>query len=357
MAPDPGATATSDVAARVAGARSRLRSALERSIRLSPDVAAEVDRLSAAYRSPQPGGEASISLADARSAAAYAAARMPATFAASARAMAEGADRLPGFAPRSLLDVGAGTGATTWAARAVWPDLASCTLVEREAAAAILGRVLIDDDRVAWQIANAATATLPEADLVTAGYVLGELDAGARPRIVERLWAATRGAIVLVEPGSRAGYRADPRRTFDPDRRRCPDRRSLPGQRCLPRDRAGLVPLPRPSRSQPAPTPGEACGAIVGGRAVRIRRGRAPGGGRRPTAAHRPGPAAPPAGRRRAPGLRRRSHRDRRPEPPRRSGLRDRPRPGMGRPVRLKRARVAATISREPQARRRTHRG
>ncbi len=131
---------------------------------------------------------------------------MPATFAAAARAMAAGADRLPGFAPASVLDVGAGTGATTWATRAVWPSLASGALVERERAAISLGRTLIGDERFAWQVGDATTAELPPSDLVTAGYLLGELADDARGRVVDGLWAATRGAIVLVEPGSRAGF-------------------------------------------------------------------------------------------------------------------------------------------------------
>jgi len=41
---------------------------------------------------------------------------------------------------------------------------------------------------------------------VTAGYLLGELAPGAVESTVRRLWAATRGVVILVEPGSRAGY-------------------------------------------------------------------------------------------------------------------------------------------------------
>jgi ribosomal protein RSM22 (predicted rRNA methylase) len=138
---------------------------------------------------------------------------MPATFAAGARAMAAAAERLPGFAPRSLLDAGAGTGATAWAATALWPGIRAVTLVEREATAVRLGREiatlggaqsgLLD---ATWRTADAGVGTLPAADLVTAGYFLGELPPDRLHATIERLWAATRRAIVLVEPGSRAGF-------------------------------------------------------------------------------------------------------------------------------------------------------
>jgi len=185
-----------------------LRAALAGAIRLTPAVADEAAALSAAYRA----GAAPRHLGDRRSADAYASVRMPATFAAAAKAFAAGADRLPGFAPRSLLDVGAGTGATSWAATAVWPSLRALTLVEREAPVVDVGRALgaaSGDPRLVgatWRRADAMDSALPAADLVSAGYLLGELAPGVIEGAVERLWAATRGVVVLVEPGSHAGY-------------------------------------------------------------------------------------------------------------------------------------------------------
>src|SRR5262245_58986458 len=110
--PPPTPLSAPDRVSRVADAGARLRTALARTIRLTPAIEAEAGAISERYR----GGGPAPDLDDRRSAAAYAAARMPATFAATARAMAEGAARLPGFAPTALVDVGAGTGASTWAA-------------------------------------------------------------------------------------------------------------------------------------------------------------------------------------------------------------------------------------------------
>jgi ribosomal protein RSM22 (predicted rRNA methylase) len=187
---------------RVAATARHLRASLARAIRSTPTLEADAAALSRMYRS---GGPAPV-LADPRTALAYASVRMPATFAATARALAAGAERLPGFEPHTLLDVGSGTGAAAWAATAVWPELETVALVERELAVADLGRRLAADRAWSWRAADVSTVDLPEADLVTAGYLLGELPPDAVDRAVDRLWTATRGALVIVEPGSRAGF-------------------------------------------------------------------------------------------------------------------------------------------------------
>jgi ribosomal protein RSM22 (predicted rRNA methylase) len=183
-----------------------IRRAVERTIGIDPD-AATAAALSEAYRSRgRP-----PSLDDPSPAAAYSVSRMPATSASAARAFAATADRAPGFAPATLLDVGAGTGATAWAARAVWGSVRQATLIDQARAAVELGRRLAasSGDEVlasaAWRVA-ALPGDLPRADLVTAGYVLGELDSPDAAVLVDQLWAATRGVLVLVEPGSRAGF-------------------------------------------------------------------------------------------------------------------------------------------------------
>jgi ribosomal protein RSM22 (predicted rRNA methylase) len=136
---------------------------------------------------------------------------MPATFAAAARALVAAADASPGFMPRTLLDVGGGTGAVAWAARAVWPSIDTIAIGDREPAALELGRQLAagsEDEALlgaSWR-RRAAGDALETADLVTAGYLLGEVDEGERRRVVDRLWTATRGVLVVIEPGSRAGF-------------------------------------------------------------------------------------------------------------------------------------------------------
>jgi ribosomal protein RSM22 (predicted rRNA methylase) len=79
--------------------------------------------------------------------------------------------------------------------------------VERQPSAIELGRSLLGEPAGTWRHGSAAAADLAGSDVVVAGYLLGELGAGERPAVVDRLWTATGGALVLVEPGSRAGYR------------------------------------------------------------------------------------------------------------------------------------------------------
>ena len=187
---------------RVAATARHLRVSLGQTVRSTPTLEDDAGALSRAYRS---GGDAPV-LADPRAALAYASVRMPATFAAAARALAAGADRLPGFEPRSLLDVGAGTGAAAWAASAIWPDVETVSLLEREPVVVELGRRLAADRAWSWRTGDVVTAELPAVDLVTASYLFGELPRDVVDTAVDRLWAATRGALVIVEPGSRAGF-------------------------------------------------------------------------------------------------------------------------------------------------------
>src|SRR5579883_2770198 len=91
-----------------------LRQALEALLEQVPrkELAAAATAISEGYRHGRP----SHAIATPLQALAYAVARMPATYAAAAAVFARLSEVMPDFAPASLLDVGAGTGAGTWAA-------------------------------------------------------------------------------------------------------------------------------------------------------------------------------------------------------------------------------------------------
>ena len=203
-----------DRRAALAATAASLRSALARTVPVGPDVTAAAATLSAAYRSRDRASSGQGHVGDPRLAAAYAAARMPATFTSSGLAMLEAALSLPGFAPRSLLDVGTGTGAAAWAARAVWPTIDAMVLIDREPRMIDLGRKIAASGdphgplaSAMWRTERVGAGPLDAADLVSAAYVLGELADEEAGAAVTALWAATRGVLVIVEPGSPAGFR------------------------------------------------------------------------------------------------------------------------------------------------------
>ncbi len=189
-----------------------LRQAIDRELEgiALADLARAAATLSRRYRAETRDGRLHVD--DALSARAYLTTRLPATFAAVAAAGRAVADALPGFAPASVLDIGAGPGTATWAAAALWPGLAIADLVEasaamREIGARVGGALALD--RVAWHAGSAPdglTGTGP-ADLVLMAYVLDELDPAARPPLIERLWALTGDVLLLVEPGTTEGWK------------------------------------------------------------------------------------------------------------------------------------------------------
>jgi ribosomal protein RSM22 (predicted rRNA methylase) len=142
---------------------------------------------------------------------AYLAIRASATFAAIRRVLVELGSLRPGWAPKSVLDLGAGPGTATWAAAAVFPSIERADLVEREPEMAALGvrlakRGLAGVLAASWNIADAAETTVPTSDLVVAAYVLGELGHHRERSALERWWGSTSGELVLVEPGTPAGF-------------------------------------------------------------------------------------------------------------------------------------------------------
>lgn len=172
-------------------------------------LAAATQALSQRYRNEVRDGR--LHLSDQLAAQAYIATRMPATYAAIHTSLAAAAQRLPDFSPASLLDLGAGPGTALWAAESVWPDLQSATLIETSPFIRAMGQILAATSSVAridWQDANIARATpTAAADIVTLAYVLDELEPAERTKLVDSLWSRTRGLLVIVEPGTTAGWR------------------------------------------------------------------------------------------------------------------------------------------------------
>jgi len=163
------------------------------------------------YRS----GEAShATIRDPDDALAYAFTRLPATYAATAAALAAAHDARPDYSPRSLIDAGAGPGTAAWAAVEQFPALADVRLVDAsshlralaltclEASPAPALRTATYDQGDILSIARGGAS----ADLVIASYVIGELAPDRLPRLADTLWSAAAGMLLVVEPGTPAGF-------------------------------------------------------------------------------------------------------------------------------------------------------
>ena len=187
-----------------------LRAALEARLHgVSRNEAAErAGVISKTYRD----GGGSTAIASETDALAYALARMPATYAADVASLNALLDIRPEFAPKSLLDIGAGPGTATWAATEAFPSLQSLTLFDANDALRKLALDLFSRSDRSGHInyergeARALVARANAADLVVASYVIGEMDEAERALLAHLMWEKTRDTLLVVEPGTPAGY-------------------------------------------------------------------------------------------------------------------------------------------------------
>lgn len=143
---------------------------------------------------------------------AYALARMPATYAAITASLNALAGIAPDFAPKSLLDVGAGPGTASWAAAEAFSSLSAFTLLDANRALRALALELggasarLRGMTYRQGEARAELARADAADLVVASYVIGEISEAERKPLADLMWAKTRDTLLVVEPGTPAGH-------------------------------------------------------------------------------------------------------------------------------------------------------
>ncbi|SFT67782.1 small ribosomal subunit Rsm22 family protein [Mesorhizobium sp. YR577] len=174
-----------------------------------PKLKQAADTLSRRYRAETRDGR--LHLSDDLAAKAYLATRLPATFAAVRASMEMVAESLPDFSPKTLLDVGAGPGTAFWAARDCWDGLEEAVLVEtspsiRAVGAGLAGHATPTIARYVAADVSGGLRDLQPVDLVTLAYVLDELDPAKIDPLIDRLWSLTTGTLVIVEPGTPAGW-------------------------------------------------------------------------------------------------------------------------------------------------------
>lgn len=164
--------------------------------------------LSLRYRTDEKAPAGVRLLANEEEMRAYCAFRMPATYAALVKAMRM-MQECGVQTPESLTDVGSGTGSALWAAGEVFEEMREAHLYERESGMIALAKQLAAgrvEAQVDWTQGDMLAAQLKEADLVTASFCLGELEQSKAEEMVKKLWAATKQTLLIVEPGTPAGY-------------------------------------------------------------------------------------------------------------------------------------------------------
>jgi ribosomal protein RSM22 (predicted rRNA methylase) len=174
------------------------------------EFAQRAETISQRYRS---GAGSRDAVRNSDDALAYAFTRMPATYAATAAALAVAHDVWPEFSPRSLLDTGAGPGTAAWAAVEQFSALTDVRLIDENPHLRELARACLQASSVvalrhaAYDQGDVlAIAGSGRADLVIASYVIGELAPDRLLQLADALWSATAGMLVVVEPGTPAGF-------------------------------------------------------------------------------------------------------------------------------------------------------
>ena len=171
------------------------------------ELAAKAAVISEGYRA---GAGSRATITDETSVIAYLLSRLPATYAVAAAVFHETREAAPDFAPKSVCDVGAGPGTASWAALETWRNIAQVTMADSNPAflsvakTLVVGNSAIED--TSFVVLNVGASTPPRADLVAASFVLAEVAEAKLELVVEQLWSATVETLVLIEPGTPAGF-------------------------------------------------------------------------------------------------------------------------------------------------------
>ena len=172
------------------------------------EAAGRAAAISQTYR----GGGNSNAIRTESDAIAYALARMPATYAAVVASLNALREIRSDLVPVSLLDVGAGPGTASWAAAEVFSLLNDFTLLDSNPVLRTLALDLVRGSHRLRELkyhhgsALAALKDAAPADLVIASYVIGEMSDAEQAALADAMWEKTRDTLVVVEPGTPAGY-------------------------------------------------------------------------------------------------------------------------------------------------------
>ena len=140
----------------------------------------------------------------------YAISRMPSTYCAIYSALDH---TLENYNEKinTCYDMGAGTGAATWAINQ-FIHLEKSTCFEREEVMIDIGKKLMENaefsQQTEWKQFNILKEDLKEkADFVITSYMINELPEENKNEIIKKLWNMTNKILLIMEPGTPAGFK------------------------------------------------------------------------------------------------------------------------------------------------------
>lgn len=170
------------------------------------NIIEESQKISKMYRENEGKGKKMVTQQS--EAMAYSISRMPSTYCAVYSALSQAIKNHNGEI-KTILDIGAGTGAATWAVSNLL-DVNKITCLEREKAMREIGSKLMDGEfkNVEWKEFDLNKDEIDErADLVVTSYVINELNQQDREKAILKMWNATKQILLIIEPGTPEGFK------------------------------------------------------------------------------------------------------------------------------------------------------
>lgn len=172
-----------------------------------PQLDKQAKEISKRYRENSNCGKRLVTEFD--EAVAYALSRMPATY----EAVSTSANKIfenNKFEINTVLDVGAGTGAGTWALYNILGEK-EFSLFEREESMRKIGQTLMKEEVILkkskWKKFDIIEDDFKNKyDLIVVSYMINELPKNKIEKTLEKLWNATNKILLIIEPGTPNGF-------------------------------------------------------------------------------------------------------------------------------------------------------
>jgi ribosomal protein RSM22 (predicted rRNA methylase) len=106
---------------------------------------------------------------------------------------------------KTVLDLGAGVGASRWLFQEILPDITTCILMEQNPFMLEIGKSLLHP-LGQFISENYVSTTLHPHDMVFLSYTLSELSPPYQEKTLQKIWENTTQVLILIEPGTPQGF-------------------------------------------------------------------------------------------------------------------------------------------------------